>query len=160
MLLQAEDARYGMKTISVGHSSMSLVGRPSSVVIRRWSGEEMIEKVNLAQKLGLFGDYWSPKLVGELNGQHVKLVKLKGEFVWHHHEDEDELFLVLKGRLVIRLRDGEIRLDEGEFVIVPRGVEHLPIAEEEVHVLLLEPASTLNTGNVQNERTVGELERL
>ena len=119
-----------------------------------------MEKVNLAQKLGLFGDYWSPKLVGELNGQHVKLVKLKGEFVWHHHEDEDELFLVLKGRLVIRLRDGEIRLDEGEFVIVPRGVEHLPVAEEEAHVLLLEPASTLNTGNVHNERTVGELERL
>ena len=119
-----------------------------------------MEKVNLAQKLGLFADYWSPKVVGELNGQHVKLVKLKGDFVWHHHEDEDELFLVLKGRLVIRLRDGEIRLDEGEFVIVPRGVEHLPIAEEEAHVLLLEPASTLNTGNVQNERTVGELERL
>ncbi len=119
-----------------------------------------MEKVNLAQKLGLFGDYWSPKLVGELNGQHVKLVKLRGEFVWHHHEDEDELFLVLKGRLVIRLRDGEIRLDEGEFVIVPRGVEHLPVAEEEAHVLLLEPASTLNTGNVQNERTVEEPERI
>ncbi len=119
-----------------------------------------MEKVNLAQKLGLFTDYWSPKVVGELNGQQVKLVKLKGEFVWHHHAEEDELFLVLKGRLVIKLRDGEIVLDEGEFVVVPRGVEHLPVAEEEVHVLLLEPASTLNTGNVRNERTVSELQGL
>ncbi len=119
-----------------------------------------MEKVNLAQKLSLFGQYWSPKVVGELNGQQVKLAKLKGEFVWHHHAEEDELFLVLKGRLVIKLRDGEIVLHEGEFVVVPRGVEHLPVAEEEVHVLLLEPASTLNTGNVRNERTVSELQEL
>jgi len=124
------------------------------------AGEVIVDKVNLAQKFALFEEYWSPKLVGELNGQQVKLVKLKGEFVWHQHAEEDELFLVLKGRLVIRLRDGEIVLHEGEFVVVPRGVEHLPVAEEEVHVLLLEPASTLNTGNVRNERTVSELQEL
>ena len=115
----------------------------------------MLEKVNLADKLGLFQDYWSPKIVGELNDSHVKLVKLKGEFTWHHHEDE--LFLVVKGKLLIKLRDRDISLEEGEFVIIPRGVEHLPIAEEEAHVLLLEPKSTLNTGNVQNERTVSVL---
>jgi mannose-6-phosphate isomerase-like protein (cupin superfamily) len=95
-----------------------------------------------------------------LNDSHVKLVKIKGEFVWHQHEREDELFLVVKGRLLIKLRDGEIRLDEGEFVVIPRGVEHMPVAEEEVHVVLLEPKSTLNTGNVRNDRTVEELERI
>ena len=119
-----------------------------------------MEKVDLAQKFGLFRDYWSPKIVGEVNDLHVKLVKLKGEFIWHHHEAEDELFLVVKGKLLIRLRDHDIRLEEGEFVIIPRGVEHLPIAEEEVHVLLLEPKSTLNTGNVRNDRTVAALERI
>ena len=119
-----------------------------------------MEKVNLAEKLALFQDYWSPKIVGELNDAYVKLVKLKGEFLWHHHEAEDELFLVVKGRLRIKLRDGEVRLEEGEFVIVPKGVDHLPIAEEETHVLLLEPKSTLNTGNVRNERTVADLERI
>jgi mannose-6-phosphate isomerase-like protein (cupin superfamily) len=118
------------------------------------------EKVNLAEKLTLFNDLWSPKVVGELNESHVKLVKLKGEFVWHHHEAEDELFLVVKGRLLIKLRDRQIELEEGEFVIIPRGVEHLPIAEEEVHVLLLEPKSTLNTGNVMSERTVENLGRI
>ena len=116
-------------------------------------------KVNLNEKLALFSEHWSPRIVGELNGQHVKLVKLKGEFVWHHHEHEDELFLVLKGSLTIRLRDGDVVLNEGEFFIVPRGIEHQPVAEEEVHVLLFEPASTLNTGNVRNERTVEHLER-
>ncbi len=120
----------------------------------------MIEKVNLAEKLSLFHDYWSPKIVGELNDSHVKLVKLQGEFTWHHHEQEDELFLVLKGKLLIRLRDKDLWLDEGEFVIIPKGVEHLPIAEEEAHVLLLEPKSTLNTGNVQSDRTVTDLERV
>ena len=120
----------------------------------------MIEKVNLADKLSLFQDYWSPKIIGELNDSHVKLVKLKGEFTWHHHEHEDELFLVVKGKLLIKLRDRDIWLDEGEFAIIPRGVEHLPIAEEEAHVLLIEPKSTLNTGNVHNERTVDELERI
>ena len=114
-----------------------------------------MEKVNLAKKFDLFQEHWSPKIAGELNDSYLKLVKLKGEFVWHHHEAEDELFLVVKGRLVIKLRDRDISLDEGEFVIIPRGVEHCPVAEEEVHVLLLEPKSTVNTGNVQNERTVG-----
>ena len=115
-----------------------------------------MEKVNLASKFGLFQEYWSPKIAGELNDSYLKLAKLKGEFVWHHHEAEDELFLVVKGRLVIKLRDRDISLDEGEFVIIPRGVEHCPVAKEEVHVLLLEPKSTVNTGNVENERTVGE----
>ena len=117
----------------------------------------MIEKVNLAQKFGLFDEYWSPRIAGEINDSHVKLVKLKGEFVWHHHDNEDELFLVVKGHLTIRLCDQDIELDEGEFVIIPKGVEHLPIAAEEAHVILLEPKSTLNTGNVQSERTVAEL---
>lgn len=119
-----------------------------------------IEKVNISEKLGLFDDLWSPKIIGEVNDSHVKLSKLKGEFVWHHHEAEDELFLVVKGRLVIKLRDGQVELGEGEFVVIPKGVEHLPVAEEETHVLLLEPKTTLNTGNVTNERTVENLERL
>ncbi len=119
-----------------------------------------MEKVNLADKFSMFQEYWSPKIVGELNDSHVKLAKLKGEFVWHHHDNEDELFLVVKGRLLIKLRDRDIWLDEGEFTIIPRGVEHLPVAEEEVHVLLLEPKSTLNTGNVQNERTVADLKQI
>ena len=116
-----------------------------------------MDKVNLAEKLNHFYDYWSPKIVGELNGQHVKLVKLSGEFIWHHHDVEDELFLVVKGRLVIKFRDQDVILEEGEFLIVPRGVEHMPVAEEEVHVLLFEPASTLNTGNVRSEQTVENL---
>ncbi len=116
----------------------------------------MIEKVNLAEKFARFDDHWSPKIAAELNGQQVKLVKVQGEFVWHHHEHQDELFLVVKGRLVIRLRDGDLALDEGEFAVIPRGVEHMPVAEEEVHLLLLEPAGTRNTGNVENERTAGE----
>ena len=119
-----------------------------------------MEAINLAQKFSLFDDYWSPKVVGELNDFHVKLVKVKGEFVWHHHDNEDEMFLVVKGRLLIRLRDREIWLNEGEFTIIPKGVEHIPVAEEETHVLLLEPKSTLNTGNVQNERTVADLGRV
>ena len=119
-----------------------------------------MEKINLTDKFSLFQEYWSPKIVGELNDSHVKLAKLKGEFVWHHHDNEDELFLVVKGRLLIKLRDRDIWLDEGEFTIIPKGVEHLPVAEEEVHVLLLEPKSTLNTGNVQSERTVADLERI
>jgi mannose-6-phosphate isomerase-like protein (cupin superfamily) len=119
-----------------------------------------MEKVNLAQKFSKFQDFWSPKVVGDINDSYVKLVKLKGEFVWHQHETEDELFLVVKGRLLIKLRDQDILLEEGEFVIIPSGVEHLPIAEEEVHVLLLEPKTTLNTGNVENERTVADLEHI
>jgi mannose-6-phosphate isomerase-like protein (cupin superfamily) len=119
-----------------------------------------MEKVNLARKLSLFQDYWSPKIVGELNDSYVKLVKVKGEFVWHHHDAEDELFLVVKGALLVRLPDRDVRLEEGEFMIVPRAVEHLPIAEEEAHLLVLEPKSTLNTGNVQNDRTVADLDRI
>ncbi len=117
-----------------------------------------MEKVNLAEKFGLFDAYWSPKIVGALNGQHVKLAKIKGAFVWHHHEAEDELFLVIKGRLVIQLRDRDVALGEGEFFIVPRGVEHRPVADEEVHLLLFEPASTRNTGNVEDERTAATLD--
>ncbi|MEO8971950.1 MAG: cupin domain-containing protein [Ktedonobacteraceae bacterium] len=113
-----------------------------------------METVNLAEKFGLFSDYWSPRIAGELNDSYLKLVKLKGEFVWHHHEHEDELFLVVKGRLCIKLRDRDIWLSQGEFVVIPQGVEHMPVAEEEVHVLLLEPKTTLNTGNIENERTV------
>ena len=119
-----------------------------------------IKKVRLEEKFNLFADRWSPKIVGEINDSYVKLVKLKGEFVWHHHEAEDELFLVVKGSLLIKLRDRDIRLEEGEFVIIPRGVEHLPIAEEEAHVILLEPKTTLNTGDVHNERTVAVLDRI
>ncbi len=113
-----------------------------------------MEKVNLQDKLSRIPEFWTPRIVGELNGQHVKLAKLAGEFIWHHHETEDELFLVLKGRLLMRLRDQDVVIGEGEFFIVPRGVEHLPVAEGETHVLLFEPAGTLNTGNVVNERTV------
>lgn len=112
-----------------------------------------MEIINLSQKLSLFQDYWSPRIVGELNESHVKLVKLRGEFVWHHHEKEDELFLVLKGRLQIKLHDRDLWLEEGELAIIPRGVEHLPVADEEVHVLLLEPKTTVNTGSVGGERT-------
>ncbi len=119
-----------------------------------------MEKVNVEQKFASFQDYWSPKIIGELNDSYVKAAKLKGEFVWHCHEHEDELFLVVRGRLLIRFRDGEVQLEAGEFLIVPRGVEHLPVADEEVHVLLLEPKTTRNTGEVTNERTVVELERI
>lgn len=119
-----------------------------------------MDKVNLAEKFACFQDYWSPKIVGELNDSYVKLAKLQGEFVWHQHEGEDELFLVVKGRLLLKFRDRDVWLEAGEFCIVPKGVEHLPIAEEETHVVLLEPKSTLNTGNVHNERTVAELQRI
>jgi mannose-6-phosphate isomerase-like protein (cupin superfamily) len=119
-----------------------------------------LDKVNLQEKLARFSEAWSPRIVAELNGQHVKLVKLRGEFVWHHHADEDELFLVLAGKLTLQFRDRTVELLPGELLVVPRGVEHRPVAEEEVHVLLFEPASTLNTGNVSSERTVAAPERL
>ena len=119
-----------------------------------------MEKVNIAEKFSLFNDYYNPRIVGELNNQHVKLAKLKGEFIWHKHDAEDELFLVIKGTLRMEYRDKTVEINEGEFIIVPRGVEHKPIAWEEVHILLFEPASTLNTGNVQNEMTKPELEKL
>src|SRR2546426_12761653 len=122
--------------------------------------EKTMDKVNLAQKFNLFQEYWSPKIVGELNDSYVKLAKLKGEFVWHHHDEEDELFLVIKGSLLMKLRGRDIRVEEGEFIIIPRGVEHLPVAENEAHVLLLEPKTTLNTGNVVSERTVADLDRI
>lgn len=110
--------------------------------------------VNLLEKFGLFEDTWSPRIVGELNGQYVKLAKIKGEFVWHAHPDEDELFLVVKGRLTMRLRDGDVTLNEGEFFIVPRGVEHNPVADDEAWVLLFEPKTTGHTGDVHTDRSV------
>lgn len=116
----------------------------------------MIEVINVAEKFGKFSDYWSPRIAGELNDSYVKLARIKGEFLWHHHEREDELFLVIKGRLLMKLRDGDRWVNEGEFIIIPRGVEHMPVAEEECHILLLEPKSTVNTGTVENERTVGD----
>jgi len=119
-----------------------------------------VEKVNVAQKFTLFNEYWVPYIVGELNDSYVKVDKLKGEFVWHKHEAEDELFLVTKGKLLIKLRDKDVWLDEGEFIIIPKGVEHKPVADEEVHVVLIEPKSTLNTGNVKNEKTVAQLRRI
>ncbi len=120
----------------------------------------MIEKVNLSEKFGLFTEHWSPKIAGEVNDAYVKLVKFRGEFVWHKHDTEDEMFFVVKGEMTMRLRDGDVRIKEGEFFIVPRGVEHMPVAEEEAHVLLFEPKTTLNTGDVRNERTRPELQRV
>ncbi|HEX8983073.1 MAG TPA: cupin domain-containing protein [Ktedonobacterales bacterium] len=119
-----------------------------------------IEVVNLAQKFSMFSDHWSPKIAGELNDSHLKLVKVQGEFVWHQHENEDELFLIASGRLCIKLRDRDLWLGPGEFVIIPRGVEHCPVAEEETQVILLEPKTTVNTGDVVSERTVEALERI
>ena len=140
-----------------------------------------MNKINLAQKLSLFNDYWKPHIIGELNGQLVKLVKFKGPFTWHHHQHEDELFLVVKGRFRMEFRDSdagsgadhksdlagekanherEVWIAEGEMIIVPRGTEHCPVADEECHILLFEPASTLNTGNIENELTVKNLNRL
>ncbi|HUI73338.1 MAG TPA: cupin domain-containing protein [Candidatus Acidoferrum sp.] len=116
--------------------------------------------INVAQKFAQFSETWSPKILGQVNDCLVKAVRLKGEFVWHHHEHEDELFLVVKGTLTMKFRDRRETIREGEFIIVPRGVEHLPVADEEVQVLLFEPKSTLNTGNVTNERTVAQLERI
>jgi mannose-6-phosphate isomerase-like protein (cupin superfamily) len=119
-----------------------------------------MEVVNLSNKFSLFQEHWKPKIAGEVNDSYVKLVKFKGEFLWHRHEAEDELFLVVKGNLVIKLRDRELHLAEGEFAIIPRGVEHMPVAEEEVHVMLIEPKTTLNTGDRQTNRTLPELERV
>ena len=124
-----------------------------------------MQKINVAQKLSTFHDHWSPKIAGELNGQHVKLVKFQGEFVWHHHEAEDELFLVLYGSFRMEYKDANgleqsLELNEGEFVIVPHGTEHRPVAAEEVHVMLFEPAGTLNTGDVRGPMTVEHLQRL
>jgi mannose-6-phosphate isomerase-like protein (cupin superfamily) len=119
-----------------------------------------MKKVNLAEKFSLFSNLWEPKIVGELNQQTIKLAKLKGEFVWHQHENEDEMFMVIKGSLIIKLRDQDIELNEGEFFIIPRGVEHLPIAKEEVHVMLFEPKATINTGDINSEKTLTESETI
>jgi mannose-6-phosphate isomerase-like protein (cupin superfamily) len=119
-----------------------------------------MEKVNLDEKLALITDHWNPRVVGDLNGQQVKLVKFRGEFVWHHHAQEDELFLVLRGRFRMELRDRSIDLNPGEFLIVPRGVEHRPVADEEVEVLLFEPAGIQRTGNVASQFTMREFEWL
>jgi mannose-6-phosphate isomerase-like protein (cupin superfamily) len=119
-----------------------------------------MKKVNLSEKFGLFNEYWTPKIAGELNGQLVKLAKLKGEFVWHKHEEEDELFFVVKGILRMEFRDKTVSIDEGEFLIVPKGTEHRPVAEEEVWVMLFEPASTLNTGDAESKFTQFHLDRI
>jgi mannose-6-phosphate isomerase-like protein (cupin superfamily) len=116
--------------------------------------------INLQEKFAKFGDHWRPRVIGEVNDCAIKVVKLKGEFIWHHHDYEDELFLVVKGTLRMKFRDHESVVREGEFVIVPRGIEHQPVADQEVHLVLIEPKSALNTGNIVNERTVSELERL
>ena len=119
-----------------------------------------MQKVNLSEAFGRFEEFWSPKIIGEVNDCHVKLAKVKGEFVWHRHEDEDELFMVVKGRFTLRFRDQDVDLEEGELMIVPRGVEHLPVADEEAHLLVFEPGTTLNTGEERNDRTVESPERL
>ena len=120
----------------------------------------LVDKVNIREKLGLFGEYWTPKVIGELNGQHVKVVKLLGEFVWHHHDTEDEMFMVISGVLRMDFRDRTVEVNEGEFIIVPRKTEHRPVAGEMVEILLFEPSSTLNTGNVINEWTKEHLENI
>jgi len=120
----------------------------------------MVEKVRVADKFELFGEYWKPKVIGEVNDFYIKAVKFKGEFVWHDHQTEDELFYVVKGKFRIKLRDGEVELGPGEFAVVPRGVEHMPVADEEVHVLLLEPKTTVNTGSADSERRVDVLEAI
>lgn len=120
-----------------------------------------INKVSLKEKFGCFNDYWKPKIIGEINDAHIKLVKIKGEFTWHHHDNEDELFLVVEGRLLMQLRDGNITVNEGEFIIIPKGTEHCPASlGDEVHLLLMEPKTTLNTGNIVNDRTVAEPEHI
>ena len=120
----------------------------------------MVKKINIEQKLSLFKDHWNPRIIGELNKQHVKLAKIKGEFIWHKHDKEDEMFLVLKGTLKIEFRDRTEIIHENEIIIVPKGVEHRPIAEEEVSIMLFEPATTINTGDLDNERTRKNLESL
>ncbi len=119
-----------------------------------------MEKVNINQKLSLFTEHWSPKIVGELNGQHVKLVKFKGEFVWHKHDNEDEMFYVLTGSFTMQLRDGDIEINENEFIIIPKGVEHRPVAIEEVSIMLFEPAGTVNTGTTKSELTKTNLDKI
>ncbi len=117
-----------------------------------------MKKVNLKEKMGLIKEHWSPKIAGELNDSYIKLAKIKGEFIWHHHDQEDELFFVVKGKLIIRLKNQDVHLKEGEFFIIPKGVEHLPVAEEEVEIMMIEPKTTVNTGDVKNDKTMEELD--
>ncbi|MFA6848948.1 MAG: cupin domain-containing protein [Selenomonadaceae bacterium] len=119
-----------------------------------------MEKINIEEKLSLFTEYWSPKIIGEINESYVKLAKLKGDFIWHTHENEDEMFYVLKGVLTIKFREKDVKVLEGECIVIPRGIEHMPIAKKEVHVMLMEAKTTLNTGNIVNERTVENLEKI
>jgi mannose-6-phosphate isomerase-like protein (cupin superfamily) len=128
--------------------------------MNRDRNEGNMQKINLKEKLSLVNEYWSPKIVGELNDSHVKIAKLKGEFVWHKHDNKDEMFFIIKGKLLIKLREKDIHLQEGEFVIIPKGVEHLPIADEEVHVMLIEPKTTLNTGDVVSDLTKNTLDHI
>ncbi|KJR45017.1 DSBH domain containing protein [Desulfosporosinus sp. I2] len=123
-------------------------------------GDVKVDKINLNEKLDLFEEYWSPKIIGEVNESYVKVAKLKGEFLWHTHENEDEMFYVLRGLLIIRFRDKDVIINQGEFLIIPKGIEHMPVAEKEVHVMLIEAKTTLNTGDVRNERTVEILEKI
>lgn len=119
-----------------------------------------MEKINIAEKLELFHEYWSPRILGEVNDSYVKLAKFKGDFVWHTHENEDEMFIVVKGELTIKFRDKDVQLHEGECIVIPKGIEHMPVAEQEAHVMLIEAKTTLNTGNVVNEKTVENLEKI
>lgn len=119
-----------------------------------------MEKINIEEKLSLFNEYWSPKIISEVNESYVKLAKLKGDFIWHTHENEDEMFYVLKGELIIKFKEKDVQLHEGECIVIPRGIEHMPVAKEEVHVMLIESKTTLNTGNVVNERTVENLKKI
>ena len=119
-----------------------------------------MDKINLEEKLSLFHEYWSPRIIGEVNESYVKLAKLKGDFLWHTHENEDEMFYVIKGALTIKFKEKDVNLHEGECILIPKGIEHMPVAKEEVHVMLIEPKTTLNTGNVINERTIEALKKV
>lgn len=119
-----------------------------------------MEKINIEEKLNLFNEYWSPRIIGEVNESYVKLAKFKGDFIWHTHENEDEMFYVLKGILTIKFRDKDVQLHTGECIVIPKGIEHMPVAEEEAHVMLIESKTTLNTGNLVNERTAENLEKI
>lgn len=119
-----------------------------------------MDKININEKLSLFTEYWSPKIIGEVNDSHVKLAKFKGDFVWHTHENEDEMFYVLKGKLTIKFEEKDVQINEGECIVIPKGVAHMPVAPEEVHIMLIEPKTTLNTGDVVNEKTVSNLKKI
>lgn len=130
------------------------------MIFKMDTSSESVKVVNIKEKLGLFEEYWNPKIIGELNDHKVQVVKLKGEFVWHHHENEDELFLVIKGKLIIHFRDRDIEVNEGEFVIIPHKLEHKPEAKEEVHIVLIEPKTSINTGNVTTDKTTTKQDKI